>query len=147
MTEITTRDERASATDDVVFPAGRYGRHRERRRTRPAVTAVLTLAVVAAGVGVSWSLHEQYGHGDYAANLLAFDDSVPGQVEITFEVYKPADEGAVCRVRSRDLNGAEIAAAEVLIPADESTRVVKTYTLAVTGDPNTGEVQRCWQAD
>lgn len=147
MTETTTRDERVSATDDVVFPAGRYGRRRERRRRRPAVAAALTLAVVVAGVGVSLSLHEQYGHGEYTTNLLAFDDSVPGQVDITFEVYKPADEGAVCRVRSRDINGAEIAAAEVQIPADETTRVVTTYTLVVTGDPNTGEVQRCWQAD
>lgn len=147
MTETETRDERVSAPDDVAFPAGRYGRRREGRKRRPLLTAALSLAVVAAGVGVSWSLYEQYGHGDYASNLLAFDDSVPGEVAITFEVFKPAGEGAVCRVRSRHIDGAEVGAAEVAIPADDATRVETTYVLPVTGDPNTGEVQRCWQAD
>ncbi|WP_026922712.1 DUF4307 domain-containing protein [Glycomyces arizonensis] len=147
MTETKTTDRRASARDDIAFPAGRYGRRRERRRARPVVVAVLTLAVIAAGAAASWRLYDQYGHGDYTSNLLAFDDSAEGRVSVTFEVFKPAGEGAVCRVRSRDINGAEIGSAEVEIPADESTRVETTYTLTVTGEPNTGEVQRCWQAD
>lgn len=147
MSETKTTDRGVSEPDDVSFPPGRYGRRRERRRRRPMVTAVLTLAVIVAGVGVSWSLHDQYGHGEYTSTLLAFDSSEPGQVAITFEVYKPAGEGAVCRVRSRNIDGAEIGFAEVQIPADESTRVTATYTLAVTEKPNTGEIQRCWQAD
>jgi hypothetical protein len=147
MTETETRDERVSAPDAVAFPPGRYGRRREPRGRRPVLTAALYAAVLAAGLGVSWSLYDQYGHGDYATNLLAFDDSTPGQVDITFEVFKPAGEGALCRVRSRNMDGAEIGSAEVAIPASDATRVETTYTLPVTGDPNTGEVQRCWQAD
>ncbi|GAB3219138.1 hypothetical protein GCM10027447_01260 [Glycomyces halotolerans] len=147
MNETLTTGGPAPASGDVAFPPGRYGRRRQPRKRRPAVTAALTLAVVAGGVAASLQLADQYGHGEYSSNLLGYDTSVPGQVSITFEVFKPAGEGAICRVRSRDMSGAEIGFAEVRIPSDDSTRVETTYALAVTGDPNTGEVQRCWTAD
>ncbi|WP_051703983.1 DUF4307 domain-containing protein [Glycomyces sp. NRRL B-16210] len=147
MTETQTTDGRVPGTGDVSFPAGRYGRRRAPVRRRPAVTALLTVGVVAAGLVAAWRLTEVYGQGEISERLLAFDDSVPGQVDITFEVYKPAGEGAVCAVRSRDLAGAEIGYAEVAVPADETTHVEMTYTLAVEGEPNTGEVLRCRQAD
>ena len=116
-------------------------------RRRPAVTVELTVAVVAAGLFASWRLSELYGQNEVSERLLGFDDSVPGQVTVQFEVYKPAGEGAMCAVRSRDLAGAEIGYAEVEIPADDATHVETAYTLAVEGQPNTGEVLRCWQAD
>ncbi|WP_112137626.1 DUF4307 domain-containing protein [Glycomyces dulcitolivorans] len=147
MTETQTTDGRVPETAPVSFPDGRYGRRREPSRRRPATTAVLTFGVIAAGVVTAWLLTESYGQDEVSERLLAFDDAVPGQVEITFEVYKPAGEGATCAVRSRDLAGAEIGYAEVEIPADQSTRVETTYVLPVEGDVNTGEVLRCWQAD
>ncbi|THV32209.1 DUF4307 domain-containing protein [Glycomyces paridis] len=151
MTETQTTDGRApsapSGVADVSFPAGRYGRRRSPSRHRPALTALLTVGVVAAGLVAAWRLTEVYGQDEVSERLLAFDDSVAGQVAITFEVYKPAGEGAVCAVRSRDLAGAEIGYAEVAVPADEATHVEMTYALAVEGEPNTGEVLRCWQAD
>lgn len=151
MTETQTTDGRVPtvlhSAADVSFPAGRYGRRREPARRRPAVTAAFTAGVIAAGAVAAWLLTESYGQDEVSERLLAFDDSVPGQVEITFEVYKPAGEGATCAVRSRDLAGAEIGYAEVEVPADASTRVEMTYVLPVEGDVNTGEVLRCWQAD
>ncbi|WP_199034617.1 DUF4307 domain-containing protein [Glycomyces salinus] len=147
MSETLTTGGRAPAGADVSFPEGRYGRRRERRRRRPALAAGLTALVVVGGIGAAVMLQDNYGQGDYSTNLLAYDDSVQGHVEITFEVYKPAGEGAVCRVRSRDLAGAEVGAAEVVIAPGEATRVVTSYPLAVTGEPNSGEVQRCWAAD
>jgi len=152
MTEMQTTDGRAPAAPlkgvaSVTFPDGRYGRRRAPSRRRPAVTAVLTTGVVLMGLFAAWRLSELYGQNEVSERLLGFDDSVAGQVDVTFEVYKPAGEGATCAVRSRDLAGAEIGYAEVAIPADESTRVEMTYTLAVEGVPNTGEILRCWQAD
>jgi hypothetical protein len=142
-----TTDGRVPETADVTFPEGRYGRRRAPKRRRPAVTAALTVAVVAAGLFASWRLSELYGQNEVSERLLGFDSSVPGQVTVEFEVYKPAGEGAVCAVRSRDLAGAEIGYAEVEIPADDATHVETAYTLAVEGQPNTGEVLRCWRAD
>lgn len=152
MTEMRTTDGRAPTVSfkdaaDVTFPDGRYGRRREPRRRRPAVTAILTIGVVAAGLVAAWRLSELYGQNEVSERLLGFDDSVPGQVIVEFEVYKPAGEGATCAVRSRDLAGAEIGYAEVEIPADDATHVEMAYPLAVEGQPNTGEVLRCWQAD
>jgi hypothetical protein len=142
-----TTDGRVPETVNVTFPEGRYGRRRAPKRRRPAVTAALTVAVVAAGLFASWRLSELYGQNEVSERLLGFDTSVPGQVTVEFEVYKPAGEGATCAVRSRDLAGAEIGYAEVEIPADDATHVETAYTLAVEGQPNTGEVLRCWQAD
>ena len=152
MTEMQTTDGRVPAVSsqdvaDVTFPEGRYGRRREPRRRRPAVTAILTIGVVAAGLFAAWRLTELYGQTEVSERLLGFDDSVPGQVTVEFEVYKPAGEGATCAVRSRDLAGAEIGYAEVEIPADDATHVEMAYPLAVEGVPNTGEVLRCWQTD
>ena len=151
MTEMQTTEGRAPTVSsdmaDMTFPDGRYGRRRTPKRRRPAVTAVLTVGVVLMGIVAAWRLSELYGQNEISERLLAYDDSVTGQVDITFEVYKPAGEGATCAVRSRDLAGAEIGYAEVAIPADESTHVETTYTLAVEGEPNTGEILRCWQAD
>ncbi|HEX2144384.1 MAG TPA: DUF4307 domain-containing protein [Glycomyces sp.] len=151
MTETQTTDGRVPAAPrgaaDVSFPDGRYGRRRAPKRRRPAVTAALTIAVVAAGLVAAWRLSELYGQNEVSERLLGFDDSVSGQVTVEFEVYKPAGEGAVCAVRSRDLAGAEIGYAEVEIPADDATHVETAYTLAVEGQPNTGEVLRCWQTD
>ncbi|SDE28200.1 DUF4307 domain-containing protein [Glycomyces harbinensis] len=147
MTETQTTEGRVPETADVTFPDGRYGRRRAPRRRRPAVTAVLLVGVVAAGLFAAWRLSELYGQNEVSERLLGYDDSVAGQVDITFEVYKPAGEGATCAVRSRDLAGAEIGYAEVAIPADGSTRVEMTYTLSVEGEPNTGEILRCWQPD
>jgi hypothetical protein len=146
MTEMQTTDGRVPETAHVTFPDGRYGRRRTPRR-RPAVTAILTIGVVAAGLVAAWRLTELYGQNEVSERLLGFDDSVPGQVTVEFEVYKPAGEGATCAIRSRDLAGAEIGYAEVEIPADDATHVEMAYTLAVEGQPNTGEILRCWQAD
>lgn len=152
MTEMQTTEGRVQAVSskdpaDVTFPDGRYGHRREPRRRRPAVTALLTIGVVLAGLVAAWRLSELYGQNEVSERLLGFDDSVTGQVTVEFEVYKPAGEGATCAVRSRDLAGAEIGYAEVDIPADDATRVVMSYPLAVEGVPNTGEVLRCWQTD
>jgi hypothetical protein len=147
MTETQATDGRVPETADVTFPDGRYGRRRSPRRRRPAVTAALTVGVVLVGLFASWRLSEVYGQNEVSERLLGYDDSVAGQVDIIFEVYKPAGEGATCAVRSRDLAGAEIGYAEVAIPADRSTRVEMTYTLAVEGEANTGEILRCWQTD
>ncbi|MEU5874439.1 DUF4307 domain-containing protein [Glycomyces sp. NPDC047369] len=147
MTETQTTDGRVPQTAPVSFPDGRYGRRREPAKRRPAVTAAFTAGVVVAGIAAAWLLMESYGQDEVSERLLAYDDSVAGQVAVTFEVYKPAGEGAVCAVRSRDLAGAEIGYAEVEVPADDSTRVEMTYVLPVEGDVNTGEVLRCWQAD
>ncbi|WP_084471930.1 DUF4307 domain-containing protein [Haloglycomyces albus] len=127
------------------FPPGRYGRRREPRKSRKWIAVGLTGAVVAIGIVVALRMEYLYG-SEYSADVLAFS-SEEGYVEVTFVVNKPAGEGATCRVRSRDVAGAEIGHAEVEIPASEARRTQVTYKLTVEGTPNTGEVQRCWPTE
>jgi hypothetical protein len=145
MTETTATAAGPSDVADVVFPPGRYGRRREPRRHRRWVPATLTALVVVAGVAAAVRMGDTLGV-EYDSRVQSFelgDDAVT----ITFEVYRPAGEDVVCRLRSRDFAGAEVGVAEVHLPASSETRTVTTYTLPVAGVPNTAEVQRCWRAD
>ncbi|MFC4336089.1 DUF4307 domain-containing protein [Salininema proteolyticum] len=127
------------------YPPGRYGRRREGRRPRRWIAGTLTLLVVAAGVAVALRMESVYG-SEYDSKLMAYKIG-DGYVEVTFAVTKPEGEGATCRVRSRNFEGAEIGHADVVVPAGEARTVEYTYRLPVTGEPNTGEVQRCWPTD
>ncbi len=64
---------------------------------------------------------------------------------MTFEVAKdPADE-AVCLVRSRNLQGAEVGHEDVRVPRGRpgEREVVVTHELPTSDTPITGEVLRC----
>lgn len=133
------------------FPPGRYGRRRAGigagapvRRTSRWLTGLAVMAVVIGGLAISFKLYDQYGDRDYHGQVLAFD-TAEDSVSITFEVYKPAGEPAVCRVRARSADGAEVGMALVEVTAAESHTTVD-YVLQTTGRPVTGELQRCFAA-
>ncbi|TWJ07535.1 uncharacterized protein DUF4307 [Stackebrandtia albiflava] len=141
-------------TTSVRFPPGRYGRRRPDtgagtgltgRRPSAWLTGLAALAVVIAGVAISLKLYDQYGDREYHGQVLAFD-TAEESVSITFEVFKPAGEPAVCRVRARSADGAQVGMAEVSITARES-HVTVEYVLETTGKPVTGELQRCYAAE
>lgn len=143
-------------TRDTIgqFPPGRYGRRRAgavvgpgnnaTRRVSKWLTGLAALVVVVAGVAIAYKLYDQYGDREYHGQVLAFE-TAENSVSITFEVYKPAGESAVCRVRARSADGAQVGMAEVLITATES-RLTVEYVLATTDKPVTGELQRCYAA-
>lgn len=130
------------------FPPGRYGRRRERRPVRRWVPVTLGVVVVALGVVAAVLLSQQYGIGrPYDANVERFYDITDEQVVVVFTVVVPEDETAICAVRARDGDGAEVAREEVrVVPPHGVTRPQVEHRLATTGRPATGEVQRCWQA-
>jgi|GEM_PF-39620 len=143
-------------TRDTIgqFPPGRYGRRRAgavvgpgfrtTRRVSKWLTGLAALVVVVAGVAIAYKLYDQYGDREYHGQVLAFD-TAEDSVSITFEVYKPAGESAVCRVRARSADGAQVGMAEVMITATEP-RLTVEYTLMTTDKPVTGELQRCYAA-
>lgn len=135
-----------TSASEVRFPPGRYGRRREPTKHRKWVVGGLSALVVVGGVGVSFALYNQYGDPNFSATVQGYQLH-EDEVEVTFQVTKPADEDATCRVRSRDMSGEVIGLAEVDVPAGNEDTVVMTYTLPVEGEPNTGEVQRCWPAE
>ncbi len=99
---------------------------RPRRGGRLVVHLVIgvLVAIVAGGWGyVMWSMT---GSSTGVSNqIIYFDVNRADQVEITFEVAKPEDRTAVCRIRATDVNHAEVGAKEVRIPPGEGTKTLK----------------------
>jgi hypothetical protein len=101
--------------------------------------------VLAASVGIGYRLYEQYGSPDYSPRLLAETERTADHVTIRFEVRsRNSDRPAVCRVRARALNGAEVGSAEVPVPA--GARVVQTYTLVTSQRAAVVDIPHCWRA-
>jgi uncharacterized protein DUF4307 len=130
----------------VAFPPGRYGRRRDPRAHRRWLPAVLTGLVIVAGVAIAYQLTGQYGAGrPYDPTVERFYDVTDEQVVVEFTVLVPDGETAVCVVRARGVDGAEVGRDEIrLDPPPGATRTTVTHRLATTARPVTGEVQRCW---
>jgi hypothetical protein len=141
-----TETHSTTSRTDPVFPPGRYGRRRAGRRVPRWVPILLLLAVVLAGLAVTFRLANQYGHGPYDAELIRFTDVTDSQVVVQFRVYLPAGKSAVCAVRARNRNGLEVGRAEVDVPPNASSQPVVTYRLVTRERPVTGEVVGCGPA-
>ena len=126
---------------EPTFPAGRYGRRREPRPRRRWLTVVLAVIAAVAGVGLSVRLYQQYGQPDYIPTVTRFYDITDEGVTVEFDVRKPADESATCRVRARARSGEEVGLAEVDVATGSPVRT--TYRLATSKKPVTVEVPAC----
>jgi hypothetical protein len=122
-----------------VFPPGRYGRRRS-PRTRARRLPVLTVLGALLGLVLTVLLYVRFGAATYQPSVLGFE-LADDHVTVRFEVHKPADRAAVCRVRARALAGNEVGAADVAVPTGNP--VVVTYTLPTTAKPVSAEVPRC----
>jgi hypothetical protein len=134
------RTQATTTPSGPVFPPGRYGRRREPRRHRRGLAALALVAVLAATAALSVALFLRYGDPAYQARVVGYTELSEREMEIRFRVRLPAGEGAVCAVRARGRDGAEVGRAEVPVPAG-ATEV--TYRLVTTGRPFVGEVSRC----
>lgn len=131
-------------TGAPVFPPGRYGRRRERRRRRPVLTALVGLALVAALSTIVVRLYQQYGGLEYDATVITYTEITDSQVLIDFRVTVPPGGSAVCVLRARDRDGAQVAREQVTVTAQPDEREVRAqHRLVTEGRPFIGEVLRC----
>ncbi|MCM0676982.1 DUF4307 domain-containing protein [Micromonospora phytophila] len=127
-----------------VFPPGRYGRRRDPRRRRPLLAVLLALAMVAVFSLVAVRLYQQYGDPNYDAQVITYTGITDNQVLVDFRVTVPEGGSAVCVLRARDRDGAEVAREEVTVTARPGERrVTAQHRLATTARPFIGEVVRC----
>jgi hypothetical protein len=116
---------------------------RPKRRGRLIVHVVIgvLVAIVAGGWGyVMWSMTA--GGSEAPSQVVMFDVDMPGRAEITFEVYKPDDRVAVCRIRALDVSHAEVGSKEVRIPAGEGSKQLKE-SLDTSGQATSVHIQYC----
>ncbi|MGC1212891.1 MAG: DUF4307 domain-containing protein [Micromonospora sp.] len=127
-----------------VFPAGRYGRRREPARRRPLVPALLAVLLVAILGLAAMRLYTQYGDPAYDAQVITYTGITDSQVVIDFRVTVPEGGSAVCLLRARSRDGAEVGHEEVTVTARPGERqITAQHRLATEARPFIGEVVRC----
>jgi hypothetical protein len=127
-----------------AFPPGRYGRRRATQRRRPWVAALVVVAFVAVLGLLVVRLYQQYGDPTYDAQVITYTDITDGQIVVDFRVNVPPGGSAICVLRARAKDGAEVAREEVRLTAPPGDRqVVVRHRLATSARPLVGEVLRC----
>jgi hypothetical protein len=126
-----------------VFPPGRYGRRRDRRR-RPWLVPVLVVVVLALLGAVAVKLYVDYGKTDFAPTVLRYSDVKPTSITVRFQVDKPGGQAAVCTVEAYATNGTIVGSAQVPVGAGRSVTI--DYTLATTALARAVDVTTCHAA-
>jgi hypothetical protein len=138
-------DKKEQRVTGATFPPGRYGRRRASARGRRRwIGALLVGLVIIATAALGVRLYRTYGDPMYRPQVLRFTDITDTQVVVEFRVTVPPGGSAVCVVRARSRDGAEVGRAEVRVTAAPGAERAQTsYRLVTRGRPITGEVPRC----
>lgn len=143
-----TETNATRSSDAPVFPAGRYGHRRAPRRRRPWLSALLAIALLAVLGLAATRLYRQYGDPTYDAQVITYTDITDSRLRLVFRVTVPAGGSAICAVRARSRDGAEVAREEVRVDAPPGERQpVVEHQLTTTAEAMIGEVLRCRAAD
>jgi hypothetical protein len=115
---------------------------RPQTRGRFVVHGVIAIlcAVLAGGWGyVMWA---SKGDVEVIDQVVAFDATRADSIQIVFEVYKPSDRTARCRLRAMDVDHVEVGSREVDISAGEGY-VRLTERLETSAQATSGDVEYC----
>lgn len=124
------------------LPEGRYGRPRRKPAGRWPKWTLGALAV-AFGVVLAYIAYSNLGNEPITAQRVGFDERPGNRMEITIDVRKDDEsKPAVCIVRVRDKTGAESGRKEVLVPANNNGRLLRTVITSGTR-PVTADVFGC----
>lgn len=128
----------------IERPAARYGRQRLARSSRRRLVAALFVVIVAAGVALAFVGYQRLGTAEVKGELggyrLLGDDTVEVTVSVTRE---DPSRPAVCIVRARSVDGAEVGRREVLVPPSTADTVVVSTIVKATRQPVVGDVYGC----
>jgi hypothetical protein len=126
-----------------VFPPGRYGRRRasaggSRRRRRGPL--LLGAAGALVGLVLAGILYARHGNPTYQPTVVGYDLAAD-HATVRFRLHKPADRTAVCHLRARSRDGAEVGSADVVVPVGDNVDV--SHTFATSGPPMAVELTWC----
>jgi hypothetical protein len=117
---------------------GRFG-----RSARFVVLVAIGLVVAVAMAGWGYVMMSARGNPEALSQVITFQVGGPDSVTITFQVSKPEDRVAVCRLRAMDPRQAEVGARDVTIPKGASA-VQLTERLRTSAPAASGHVQYCY---
>ncbi|MFC6082345.1 DUF4307 domain-containing protein [Sphaerisporangium aureirubrum] len=113
------------------------------RSARLVVLVVVGVVVAVAMAGWGYVMMSARGNPQALSQVITFELGGPGSITITFQVSKPEDRAAVCRLRAMDTRQAEVGAKDVTIPVGAST-VQLTERLRTSAPAASGHVQYCY---
>ncbi|MGH3431902.1 MAG: DUF4307 domain-containing protein, partial [Thermocrispum sp.] len=109
------------------LPAGRYGKQRTSHLGRKNTRLALGALAIAIGVALAYIAYLNLGDAPISAERIGFSERPGNAMEITINVTKDDESRpAVCIVRVRDRGGAESGRREVLVPAGNNGRPLRT---------------------
>ncbi|MFF5176006.1 DUF4307 domain-containing protein [Micromonospora sp. NPDC000089] len=127
-----------------VFPPGRYGRRREPARRGPLLSWLLVAALAAGLTLAAVQLYGRYGDPTYRPEVITYTDVTDTGVRVDFRVTVPAGGSAVCQLRARSREGAEVGRRQVTVAAAPGQRhLTASERIDTTARPFVGEVTRC----
>ncbi|MFF5206684.1 DUF4307 domain-containing protein [Streptosporangium sp. NPDC000396] len=132
----TSEAERDRQSGPVLGTPGDFPDRPERRGRFVVHIVIAILCAVCAG-GWGYVMWASKGNTEVIDQVIAFDASRGDSIQITFEVVKPSDREALCRLQALDVNHVEVGSREVTIPAGEGyvrlTERLETSTQATSG--------------
>ena len=112
-------------TPDASRTSARYEQSRLSPSSRKSILVVLVLIVLAAGAALTYAQYKVFGSTDLEANVDRYETTSDSVIEgdISLSRDNPS-EPAVCVIRARNRDGAEVARREVYFPAATSSPTV-----------------------
>ena len=78
-------------TSTPIFPAGRYGKRRESRRTPRSRVLLFAVAGALVGLLLAVVLYQRYGTPEYRPQVVNFQ-TADNHVTMRFQVHKPSGD-------------------------------------------------------
>lgn len=125
-------------------PYQRYESGRLSARARRIMLVVLVVVVIVAGIGIAFWYYRIFGGSDLKAQAVRYDtvDASTATADISLSRDDPRDP-AVCVIRARDTQGAEVGRREVYFPPSPYDDTVISTTIATSGRSGLVEVYGC----
>jgi hypothetical protein len=126
------------------LPRGRYGRSDDAtadRRLRIAAMVLGGLLVVGVALGGWWYSSRDSVNGD----VISFKVVSDSEVRAELQVYKGADQTAVCTLRSQATDQSEVGRRDVTV-SKHGTTVDTVVTIRTTARGTTAELLGCQPA-
>jgi hypothetical protein len=128
-----------------AFPPGRYGRRRDGRR-RIFWPVLFAIAILGVSMLLAVKLYRQYGDPMYDAQVIRYTATTDSEMQIDFTVRVPVGGAAVCALRARSYDGAEVGRREVTVSGatdGDEQQVTASEPVPTTARAFIGEVVRC----
>ena len=132
------------ADSPLQRPESRYGTARLSPGSRRRVITVLTILIVAIGVGIAVLGYQRLGTGEVEGKLGGYRQLDDQTVEVTISVTRTdPSKPVVCIVRARSKDGSETGRREILVAPSDQETVQVTTQVKTSRPPVVGDVYGC----